>query len=74
MPICLLKYLYKWITKYLTIRLELMAGRIIHKSQTTFLKGRNIMNSVLALHEILHKTKKTEGDRSGIKIRVLKRL
>jgi hypothetical protein len=40
----------------LTIRLELVAGRIIHKSLTTFLKGRNIMNSILALHEILHET------------------
>jgi hypothetical protein len=58
MPICLLNCLYKWITKCLTIWLELVADRIIHKSQITFLKGRNIMNSVLALHEILHGTKK----------------
>jgi hypothetical protein len=56
--ICLLNCLYKWITKCLTIRLESVAGRIIHKSQTAFLKGRNIMNSILALHEILHETKK----------------
>jgi hypothetical protein len=35
-----------------------VAGRIIHKSQTAFLKGRNIINSVLALHEILHEIKK----------------
>jgi hypothetical protein len=34
-----------------------VVGRIIHKTQTTFLKGRNIMNSILALHEILHETK-----------------
>jgi hypothetical protein len=37
-----------------------MASRIIHKSQVAFLKGRNIMNSVLALHEILHETEKYE--------------
>jgi hypothetical protein len=55
-PICLLNCLYKWFTKCLTIRLELVEGRIIHKSLTTFLKGRNIMNSILALHEILHET------------------
>jgi hypothetical protein len=55
-PICLLNCLYKWFTKCLTIRLELVACRIIHKSQTTFLKGRNIMNSILALHKILHET------------------
>jgi hypothetical protein len=35
-PICLLNCMYKWITKCLTIRLESVAGRIIHKSQTAF--------------------------------------
>jgi hypothetical protein len=38
--------------------LEKVAGRILHKAQTAFIQGRNIMNSVLALHEILHETKK----------------
>jgi hypothetical protein len=57
-PICLLNCIYKWITKCLTSRLEPVAGRIIHKSHTAFLKGRNIMNGILALHEILHETKK----------------
>jgi hypothetical protein len=57
-PICRLNCIYKWFTKVLTIRLEPLAGRILHKSQTTFVKRRNIMNSVLALHEILHKTKR----------------
>jgi hypothetical protein len=56
-PICLLNCLHKWFTKCLTIRLEPVAARIIHKSQTVFIKGRNIMNNVLALHEILHETK-----------------
>jgi hypothetical protein len=55
-PICVL-CLYKWFTKCLTLRLESVVGRIIHKTQTAFLKERNIMNSVLALHEILHETK-----------------
>jgi hypothetical protein len=57
-PICLLNCLYKWFTKTLTIRLEPIAERILHKSQIAFIKGRNIMNSVLALHEILHETKR----------------
>jgi hypothetical protein len=56
-PICLLNYLFKLFTKCLTIRLEPIADMIIHKAQTTFIKGWNIMNSVLALHEILHETK-----------------
>jgi len=31
---------------------------MILKSQSAFLKGRNIMNGVLALHETLHETKR----------------
>jgi hypothetical protein len=50
-PICLLNCLYKWFTKVLTMRLEPIAGRIIHKSQTAFIQGRIIMNGVMALHE-----------------------
>ena len=57
-PICLLNCFYKWITKVLTIRLETLANRLILKTQAAYLKGRNIMNGVLALHEILHETKK----------------
>jgi len=56
-PICLLNCHYKWITKTLTLRLEKLADKLILKTQSAFLKGRNIMNSVMALHEILHETK-----------------
>jgi hypothetical protein len=59
--ICLLNCLYKWVTKCLTIKLEVVARGIIHKSQTTFLKGRNIMNSIFTLHEILHESKINRG-------------
>jgi hypothetical protein len=55
--ICLLNCLFKLFTKCLTIRLEPIVDRIIHKAQSAFIKDRNIMNSVLALHEILHETK-----------------
>ena len=57
-PICLLNCLYNWLTKTLTLRLESLANKLILKTQSAFLKGRNIMNGVLALHEILHETKK----------------
>jgi hypothetical protein len=56
-PICLLNCLYKWFTKCLTPRLNVVVDRIIHKSQAAFLPGRNIMNNILALHEILHEAK-----------------
>ena len=35
-----------------------MADKKILNTQSVFLKGRNIMNGVLALHEILHETKR----------------
>jgi hypothetical protein len=45
----------------MTIRLDHVAKRIIHKAQATFIGGKNIMNNVLALHEILHETKRLGG-------------
>jgi hypothetical protein len=45
------------ITKTLTIRIEPFAKKLIHPTQSAFMKGRNIMSGVLALHEILHETK-----------------
>jgi len=59
-PICLLNCLYKWITKTLTLRIEKLADKLILKTQSSFLKGRNIMNGVMALHEILHETKRNK--------------
>jgi hypothetical protein len=31
-----------------------MTDKIISDSQTTFIKGRNILEGVVALHEIIH--------------------
>jgi hypothetical protein len=60
-PICLLNFLYKWITKVLTMRLIPIAAKLICSEQTTFIKRRNIMTGVLALHEMLHETKRRQG-------------
>ena len=45
------------------LRLESVMERIINKGQTAFLKGRNIMEGTMSLHEIIHdtKVKKKEG-------------
>uniref|UniRef100_A0A0A8YT32 Reverse transcriptase domain-containing protein n=1 Tax=Arundo donax TaxID=35708 RepID=A0A0A8YT32_ARUDO len=56
-PICLLICIYKWITKVLTIRIEPYMKKLTNKCQNAFIKGRNIMDGVLSLHEILHDTK-----------------
>ena len=57
-PICLLNCLYKWITKVLTLILEPVAEKLILPSETTFMKGRNTLTGVMALHEVLHETKR----------------
>jgi hypothetical protein len=56
-PICLLNCMYKLITKTLTLRLELVADKLIHNTQTAFMKKRNIVSGIMCLHEILHVTK-----------------
>jgi hypothetical protein len=62
-PICLLNVNFKIITKILMFRFENCMSRIIHKYQPTFIKGRNIVDGVLSLHEIVHdvRIKKKEG-------------
>jgi hypothetical protein len=57
-PICLLNCIYKLITKTLTLRIEKVVDKLIHTNQTAFMKGRNIMNGIMILHEILHETKR----------------
>jgi hypothetical protein len=44
----------------LTTRLEPVTRRIVHKAHTTFKSGRNIMTLVLALHEVLHESKRSK--------------
>ena len=62
-PICLLNVIYKIFTKALMLSLDKVMGRIINKSQSGSLKNRNIMDGIMALHEILHDTriKKKDG-------------
>ena len=67
-PICLLNVIYKIFTKTLMLRMEKILERILNKCQTTFLKGRNIMEGVLSLHEILHDTKIRKKRRVNLKI------
>jgi hypothetical protein len=53
-PISLLNCSYKFFTKVLTNRIGLVANRLISCNQTTFIKGRYILESMVTAHEILH--------------------
>ena len=62
-PISLLQVLYKIITKVVTLKMEPFMNKLISPCQTAFIKGRNIMDGVMSLHEILHEArrKKQQG-------------
>src|SRR6266498_5281950 len=53
-PICLLTVSFKFFTKVATNRLNRVADKVISASQTAFLRGRNILEGVVILHETIH--------------------
>jgi hypothetical protein len=63
-PICLSNVIFKVITKSLTRRLTPVAVRHIGPTQTVFIPGRQILDGVVVLHEILDDLRTTK--KSGI--------
>jgi hypothetical protein len=57
--ICLLNVDFKIFSKLLIDRLIPMADKLINPNQTTFIKGRNILEGVVILHEVTHEFRKT---------------
>jgi hypothetical protein len=55
-PICLLRCIYKFLTKDLTLRVEPFLLKIIGLQQNAFMKGRTIVDGIMSLHEIIHHT------------------
>ena len=53
-PICLLNLSFKIFIKVATNRLNSVADHVVRPSQTTFMQGRNILDGVAVLHEIVH--------------------
>jgi hypothetical protein len=66
-PISLINCSFKIFSKVLNNRLERICGRLLAPNQTTFVKGRYILESVVSVHEILH-----DSIRRGQKGMVLK--
>jgi hypothetical protein len=56
-PICLLNVSFKIFTKLLMERLTGYANKLISANQTTFIKGRLIVDGAVILHEIMHEVK-----------------
>lgn len=67
-PICLLNVDYKCFTKVLTNRLVPVVRKVISKNQTGFIKGRNILEGVIVLHEVLHELHRSKSKGLILKI------
>jgi hypothetical protein len=53
-PICLLNVSFKIFTKVAANRISQISQKVISLSQIAFLPGRNIMEEVIVLHEMIH--------------------
>jgi hypothetical protein len=58
-PISLINCSFKVFAKALNNRLEGICNRLLAPNQTTFIKGRFILESVVSAHEIIHRAVKT---------------
>jgi phosphate starvation-inducible protein PhoH len=45
---------FKIFTKVATLRINLIAYKVISPTQTAFMRGRNILEGVVILHETVH--------------------
>jgi mannosylglycoprotein endo-beta-mannosidase len=62
-PISLLNCVFKIFTKVITNRFALIIDRLVSQQQSTFIRGRFILESVVSAHEIIYEVhrKKEKG-------------
>lgn len=58
----MVSYLYKIVSKVLASRLKRVLGGMISPSQTTFIQGRQILNGVIIVTEILDLAKRDKRE------------
>jgi hypothetical protein len=58
-PIALCNVIYKIISKVIALRLKPILPFIISKEQSGYVEGRQIMDSVILVHEVIHSLKST---------------
>jgi hypothetical protein len=61
-PISLVASLYKILAKLLANRLRTVIGSVISDTQTTFIKGRQILDGILVANEVVDEAKKCNKD------------
>ena len=67
-PICLLNVSFKIFTKVATSRINSVADHLISPTQTAFMRGRNILEGVVILHETIHELHRKNQNGVIIKI------
>jgi hypothetical protein len=59
-PISLINYSFKVFAKALNNRLEMISNRLLAPNQTTFVKGRFILESMVSAHNNIHRAVKKD--------------
>jgi hypothetical protein len=67
-PICLLNVDFKIFTKMLTDRISTLPDKVVSPNQTAFIQGRNILEGVVILHEVIHELKMSR--KSGVLFKI----
>jgi len=67
-PISLINYSFKIFSKLLNNRMVRVANRLVASNQTTFIKGRFILESVVAAHEIVYEVHKQKQEGVVLKL------
>lgn len=52
--IAFIKVLFEFVAKAFAIQLAPICYKTLSLSQTTFIKGRNILDGIVSLHEVVH--------------------
>jgi hypothetical protein len=61
-PIALVGCMYKILSKLLANRLRMIIGRVVSETQTTFMKGRQILDGILIANEVVDEAKKNNKE------------
>ncbi|XP_058742219.1 uncharacterized protein LOC131614676 [Vicia villosa] len=67
-PICLAGCLYRLISKLLVSRLKVVIKKLVSSSQTTFIEGRQMVDGVLVLNEVLDYAKRFKKECLVVKV------
>lgn len=57
-PISLIGYVYKVVSKVLEIRIKKVLPKVIYENQFAFLGGRNMLDNVVMINEVINAAKK----------------